>query len=54
MVPLRRNENLPIVVIGSSYVWGREALAVIERWLFNGDANLGHYITSDLSKWLLQ
>ena len=24
-------------------------MAVIQRWLFNGGANVGHYITSDLS-----
>ena len=31
---------------------GHEFVAVIERRLFNRDANVGHYITSDLSRWL--
>jgi len=30
---------------------GYEFVAVIERWLFDRDANVGHYTTSDLSRW---
>ena len=32
--------------------WLPMSVAVIERWVFNRDANVGHYITSDLSRWL--
>ena len=32
--------------------WLPMSVAVLERWLFNRDANVGHYITSDLSRWL--
>ena len=31
---------------------GHKFVAVIKRWLFDRGANVGHYITSDLSRWL--
>ena len=38
----------------SGRMWAMNFVAVIERWLFNRDSNVGItlYITSDLSKWL--
>jgi len=40
--------SLPVL---AAYM-GHTFVAVIERWLFNRDSNVCHYITSDLSRWL--